>query len=151
MPPSHGRQFGAGLQVEGWPVGFAALERQQKLAVRIGHLSDDVGNQCFTRRKQGLEFDRLSRHADETSVKFYRNIFAPHRQNFGHGAVVADQVDEEGPTQRIVDAFIRQKITHVEQIAWMLTVEGGDNLAGIEIGKRDDPHFGKAEFVFHAG
>ena len=45
----------------------------------------------------------------------------------------------------IVDALVGEQIADVEQVARMLAVEGGDDLAGIEIGEGEHLHLGKAE------
>ena len=50
-------------------------------------------------------------------------------------AIVASKAPEptfdEGTAQRIVDAFIRKKIAHIEKVTWMLAIERGDDLTRI--------------------
>ncbi|OIQ76745.1 hypothetical protein GALL_415690 [mine drainage metagenome] len=76
-------------------------------------------------------------------------ILARRGENFRHRAVVAEQIDDKRFAQGIVDPFVGKQVSYVEQVAWVLTIEGCDNLAGIEIGKGDDRHFGEAESVLN--
>ncbi len=60
------------------------------------------------------------------------------------------KVNHECAAQIVADAFVRQQQHHVEQIARVLPVERGDQLAAVEIGKGDDRHDDEApERRFH--
>jgi hypothetical protein len=61
---------------------------------------------------------------------------------------MAEKIDDERASQIIVDPLVRKQVTHIEEIAWMLTIERGDNLAGVEVGKGHDVDFSKAKRVF---
>ena len=53
--------------------------------------------------------------------------------DFDGRPIMADYVDEEGLAQSVRDAFVRKEISHVEEVARMLPVEGSHELSGVEI------------------
>ncbi len=63
---------------------------------------------------------------------------------------MADEVDQKDPPERVVDSFVCQDVARIEEITWMLPVERGDDLPGVEIRQRDDPHFRETKLVFNA-
>lgn len=117
----------------------------------IRHWVDDFADQRFTRYQKVVECDRLPRHADEATLELSFDVFAARRKHLSHGPVVADEVDEKGPPQRVVDAFVCQEVARIEEVTWMLPVECGDDLPGVEIWKGDNPHFRETKLVFDAG
>jgi|HubBroStandDraft_5_1064220.scaffolds.fasta_scaffold08266_2 hypothetical protein len=74
-------------------------------------------------------------HAVETACKFLRDIYARGSEEFGERTVRADEIDDEGAAQILIDAFVCQKIADIEEVARVLAVQGGDNLSGIEVSK----------------
>ena len=149
--PAHGRQVLGARQTEQRPVGLALLHRNQKPLLFLRHLADDLLDEIFARLQEVIEADRLVHHALEAPPVFGRNIEPLRRENFGHRPVMAQQVDDEGLAQRVVDAFICQQVAHVEQVARVLAVERRHDLAGVEIRKVDERHFGEPELLFDLG
>jgi hypothetical protein len=43
---------------------------------------------------------------------------------------MTEQIHNKSSPEIIADTLIGEEITHVEQIAWVLLVEGGDNFSG---------------------
>ena len=62
------------------------------------------------------------------------------------GRVVSDT-----GAQIVIDALIGQQIPHIEKIPRMLTVKGGDDLTGIEVGEADNLDFSEAKLLFDSG
>ena len=116
----------------------------------IRHVADNL-YQCFVCVEQCLKRHGLISHSGKSAFIFAGDIFQGWADHFMHRAVVAQAIDDEGTAKIIRDAFIGQQVAHVEEIAWMLPVEGGNYLAAIEIGKRDKLHLGKPEIIFDSG
>ncbi len=62
---------------------------------------------------------------------------------------MADQIDQKRFAQLIGDAFVFKQQHDIEQVPWMLPVEGGAEFAGVEVRQRHHRDFGEAEFVLH--
>jgi hypothetical protein len=45
----------------------------------------------------------------------------------------------------LIDPFVREKVSDIEQVARMLAVERSDHLSCIEVGEGDDRHFRKSK------
>ena len=116
--------------------------------MRVRHAAHGVGDHLLTGADKGVERDGNLGHAGQPAPEFFRHVAARRRQQLGQGPVVADQVDDEGGAQPLVDAFARQQLAHIEQVARMLPVERRDQLAGEQIGERHHPHRGEAELPF---
>ena len=61
--------------------------------------------------------------------------------------MMAHQIDDKGGAELAVDAFVRQQIMDVEQVARMLAVERRHQLAGEHVRKRHHLNGGKAELL----
>jgi hypothetical protein len=112
------------------------------------HIADDLGHERLARDDEIVKRYRLIRHAIEAAREFLADIFLRRAQNFRHRPIMAEEVYDEGRAQIVADAFVPQQIADIEQIARMLAIEGGDDLSGVEIGRRDHLDFGESEFVF---
>ena len=108
----------------------------------LRHFAYHLTDQDFTRLKKLVKGHRVVDHPFETALVFRRDIEARWRKNLGHGAMVAEKVDDEGLTEGVVHAFIEEQVPHLEQVAWVLAVEGGEDLAGLQVGEADDLHIG---------
>src|SRR5215831_19373747 len=75
----------------------------------LWHLADDLVDEIFARFQKIIEADRLVHHALETAFVFGRYVQPLRRKNLGHRPVVAEQVNDEGFSQRLVDALICQE------------------------------------------
>jgi hypothetical protein len=64
---------------------------------------------------------------------------------------VADEVNKKGMADIIANALVRQGITHVQEVARALAIQGRHQLAGIQVSKRHDKRLGKANFIFDLG
>ena len=110
------------------PLRRARLEGQQEALVRVRHAAHGVGNQLLTGADKGIQCHGNLGHAGEAAPEFFRHVAACQRQQLGQGPVVADQVDDKGSAQPLVDAFARQQLAGVEQVArtqaWDITVKG---------------------------
>ncbi len=51
-------------------------------------------------------------------------------------------------SKRVIDALIGKKISDVEEVARMLAIQRRNQLASVEIGKRNEPHLSEAQGVF---
>ena len=69
-------------------------------------------------------------------------------EHLGHRAIVADEVDEECAPQFVTYTFIRQQVSHVEQVTRVLAIQRRHDLSRIEVGEGNNLHFGEAECVF---
>jgi hypothetical protein len=59
--------------------------------------------------------------------------------------------DEKCLVESFVDPFIGKQVLNVEQIPRMLSVQSGNQFPRIEVGKRNDLDFGKAESFLYDG
>jgi hypothetical protein len=50
---------------------------------------------------------------------------------------MADQVDDKGAPRGVTDSFVGEQVAAIEEFAGMLTVERRDELATLEVGKRE--------------
>lgn len=83
-----------------------------------------------------LERKLLDRHSHEFLAILTGEVEPMWTQQLVRGPIVADQVDEEGPEQILVDSFIGVEEMDVEQVARVLAIKRRCNLAGIKVGKR---------------
>ena len=97
----------------------------------MGMLPTNAGDQFLSGLQEFIERDGGICHAIESPGKLRRDIEPGWSEHLGHRPVVADEVDNEGLTEIICDALVRQQIPNVEQVARMLPVECGDDLPGI--------------------
>lgn len=95
------------------------------------HLADNVRDQGFARRGQLLDGHGGVGHAVEASREFRRNIQPCGFQDFGHRPVVTQQINNERLPQRVIDAFVGEKVANVKEVARVLAVERGDDLASV--------------------
>lgn len=65
------------------------------------------------------------------------------RQQFGHGPIVAHQVDQKSVLQPFIDAFMLQQPIHIVQIPRMLAVQSRADLEGIKVFKTKQRYAGK--------
>src|SRR5258707_11494859 len=63
---------------------------------------------------------------------------------------MAENINDEGLAQIVVNSFMREQVTHIEQVPRMLPVERGHDLAGVKISEADDGHFSEPEFFLDA-
>jgi hypothetical protein len=70
----------------------------------------------------------------------------PRSRRKGHQCI---QIDDEGTTQGIIDAFVFIEISGIEKVARVLAVERSDDLTGIEIGERQNRYLGEAKLLFY--
>jgi hypothetical protein len=82
-----------------------------------------------------LPRDRLPCHALEATKEFVGDVLSAGGEHFGHRAIVAEQVDDEGFPQCVVDTLGGKQIADVEQVAWLLAVERSNDFAAVEIGE----------------
>ena len=94
----------------------------------LRHVRDNAFDQGRACRDQLFSSHRLGDHTLETRDELGRDILGTHGQHLGHGPVVAEQIDDEGGAQPIVDALVGEQIADVEQVPRMLAIEGGDDL-----------------------
>ena len=87
-------------------------------------------------------------HANETAIEFLGQLAAHRRHQAEQRPVVADEIDDKGLAQRRVDAFVRDQITDIEQVAWMLPVERCNEFAGLQIREGHHLDRSKAELRF---
>ncbi len=118
------------------------------MSVILGHPAHYVGDQRLARPQEFVERHRCFCHAFEAPGELRRDVETRRCQYLRHRAVVAEQVDDESFTQVLAYALVGQQVPHVEQIAGVLAVERGDDLAGVKVGEADDLDFRIAEFIF---
>ena len=114
------------------------------------HIANDSGNELLSRLDEVVECDRNFRHAAEAPFELLGDVFARRRKHFRHRPVVAEHVDDEGRSQIVVDPFVRKKVPHIEEIARVLAVKCGHQLAGIQIREGHELSFGETKFHLHA-
>lgn len=102
-------------------------------------------DQRFPRLAQFIKGHRMHSHSDEASIKLCGQRFPAGGKDLSHGTVVAEQIDDEGRPKFITNTFVREEITNIKEIAWVLPVQGGDELPGVEVGERDNAHFCEAK------
>ncbi len=83
----------------------------------MGHVADDLGDEFLTRLQKVIENDRYIRHPLKAAREFLRDVKAGRGQYLGHWAVVAENVDDEGLAQGIVDALICEELADIEQVS----------------------------------
>src|ERR1019366_2714525 len=104
------------------PIRFATLEGEKKPAMIHRHPSDDIGSQRLARPHKLIDGYGHVGHSLKTACEFLRDIEARRLKQFGEWTVGADKINDERPAQLIADAFVCQKIAHVEKVARVLTV-----------------------------
>ncbi len=114
----------------------------------FGHLADDDVDQRTARGKKLRQGHRLCCHAFEAAQEFIADWLEAWCEHLGHGPIMAEQINDERAAQGVVDAFVGQEIPHVEEIPRMLSIEGGDEFAGEEVGEGDDRYFRETERSF---
>src|SRR5713101_5909399 len=137
-PPLHGGQLLSMGNLEEFPLRLSSLEGCQESSVFLRHPADKLLDQVFARLKQMVEFNGILSHPFEAPLEFLPDILARRREHFGHWAVVADHVDDEGVAKIVIDALIREQVADVEQVPWVLAVQRCNQLAGVEVGEADD-------------
>jgi len=68
-----------------------------------------------------------------------------------HWTVVAQNVCEKCLVESFVDPFIGKQVLNVEQIPRMLSIQGGNQFPRVEVRKRNNLDFGKAELFLYDG
>lgn len=150
--PTHCGQIGdLAAQADGGPVGIKGMEAAQEAAAgsRVG-TPPDLADQSLPRGEQGVERFGRDGHADELVIILRGYVEAMRTEQFVRRARMADEIDQEGAEQIVVDPLSGEEMVNVEQAARMLTIERGRRLARGEVGQRDDLHLGEAEAVFDA-
>ena len=106
-------------------------------------------NKCGDQRLPGFgeffEQNRLRRHAFESATELLFERLAFWSKNLRHRPVVAQKLDDESAPQRVIDAFVCEKIACVEEITRMLPVKRRDDFPGVKIGKRNNANLCKPE------
>ena len=132
------------------PIGVAPLEGGEQVAVRLRHAADQLGHQCLAGLQEGLQGHRLGGHPLEAVAKLVGDVLPVRRQHLVGRAVVAQQVDYERLTEVFRQPLVRHQPLGVEQVAWVLPVEGRDELPRPQVGVRLGQHFGEAELLLDA-
>ena len=112
--PHDGRQMLGLRDPEKFPIRLASFETEKEAPVILGHGGDHRGNDRFPRGFKVREPDRFLRHAYEAPLELLAERLAGRGENFGHRAVVADDIDQESTPQLVADALVRQQAAHVE-------------------------------------
>jgi hypothetical protein len=100
----------------------------------IGHLADDSGNQGLPGRNQFIASDSPVDHALNAAFELGGDILSSRRDHLIHRAVVTEQIDNEGVTERLIYGFVCQKISDIEQVARVLPGTHGP-LTGTALGQ----------------
>lgn len=114
------------------------------------HLADDHADERIPRFLKTCERNRLTGHSFETTREFMLKRDKGRRENLGHWPVVADEVDDKGLAQFLVDAFVAEEVPNIEEVARVLAIECGDDFLGVKIGERNDLHLGEAEALLYS-
>jgi hypothetical protein len=72
-------------------------------------------------------------------------------EHLGHWPIMTDKIDDKSLAKLVTDTFIGEQVTHIKEIAGMLTVKGCHDLASVKVGKRNDARFREAELLFDGG
>ncbi len=146
-PPSHGGQLPRVGRGDQRPVGLAALEAEKEGAVGGGHCADQLRDHLAAGVEEVLEGHRFEGHAGEAALEGLGDVFGAGGEDLAHGAVMAEEVDDESLAQSVGQALAAQEVAYVEEVPRVLAVKGREQLAGIEILEGDHLRLGEAEGV----
>lgn len=122
LPPPDRWQVGGLGQVYERPIRFALFEADQKPTMRLRHLRDHRLDERLASGHERLQRDGIGRHALKPALEFPSDVLARGREHLSHRSAMAHHLDEEGAAQLVAHPFIGEKLTNVEEIAWVLTV-----------------------------
>jgi hypothetical protein len=100
-------------------VGYSGLCRTEKALEGVGNKSGQI--------------HRIRRHAPEGALVVLGNVAECREQDFVYGSVVAGEVDHEGAADGGGDAFMLVELHHIEEVARMLPIHGGDQFSAVEL------------------
>ena len=126
--------FGTASKVQS---GTGLLEPDQEAAIILRHVGDDAVTKVERAATSCSTVTAAAVMPLEVRDELGRDVLGTHGQHLGLGPVVARKIDDEGSAQPIIDS---ERTANIEQVARMLPIEGGDDLAAIEIGAECRPN-----------
>src|SRR6185437_6919173 len=129
--------------------GLASFERNQELLVVLRHVGDDFLDERLACLEKLIKTNFPVDHSLEAAFVFCRNLQARGCEDFGHRPVMADQIDDEGFAEFVIDAFVGEQVANIKKIAGMLAIKRGHKLAGVQVWKADHRHLSEAELFFN--
>src|SRR5690606_26803182 len=114
--------------------GFASLEPDEELPVRIWHVADEFACEFGTRLYNVFCGDTVGTdHACELGGEHIAYGLRAAVEDVGDGPALANEMCDERAPQAVVDALVRLAQPHAEEIARMLTVECCDQLPAVQV------------------
>ncbi len=105
----------------------------------------NLRNQLLSGCEEHVQRGFANRHSHKLSLKGLPYVLQARLQEFVRWTIVAQNVCEKCLVEGFVDPFIGKQVLNVEQIPRMLSVQCSNQFSRVEVGKRNDLDFSKAE------